>query len=51
MKFKKINYFSRKKMSIEDLISYHAEQRKFNYVSGKRLRGITFRKRIYPLIR
>ena len=48
--FTKKNYFQRRKMSIELLVQYYAELRKYNYENGDRLKGIELRKKIYFLI-
>lgn len=37
-------------MPIEELIIYHAEQRKAAYSSGKKLKGISLRKHLHPLV-
>lgn len=48
--FTKKNYLERKKMSIEELIKYYCELRKYNFQNGEELKGIEFRKKIHFLI-
>lgn len=47
----KINWWSRQNMPIEDLVIYYAGRRKAQFAEGKKLSGIVFRKRIYPLVK
>ena len=49
--FSKISWLDRQKCPIEDLVIYHAERRKEQFAQGKKLRGIKFRQRIYPLVK
>ena len=48
--FKKKNYFVRNKMSIEELVNYYCELRKYNYKKGTNLKGINFRKKVHFII-
>ena len=45
------NWFARRKLPIEELVVYHAEQRKILFSKGKKLHGILLRKRIHPLVK
>ncbi len=50
-KFKKIGLIEKRKSTIEDLVKYYAELRKYEYKNGKELKCIQLRKKIYFLIR
>ncbi len=49
--FKKIGLIEKRKSTIEDLVKYYAELRKYEYKNGKELKCIQLRKKIYFLIR
>jgi len=46
--FRKLSSIKKRKLSIEDLSAYYATQRQYDFQSGKEIKGIKFRKRIYP---
>lgn len=47
----KTGWIAKRKMPIEQLVAFHAVQRKIQFKKGRKLQGISFRKRIYPLVR
>lgn len=49
--FIKINWIKRLKMPIQELVVYYAEQRKYEFSTGKKLNGIAFKKKINFLVR
>ena len=48
--FDKVNLFQKRKMAIDELANYYAEYRKYEYDSGKSLKGIELRKKMHFLI-
>lgn len=50
-KFSKTYSINRWKMPIEELVVYYAEKRKYEFSNGKKLKGISLRKRIHFLVK
>ena len=50
-RFSKTGWIAKRKMPIEELVVFHAEKRKNQYKRGQKLQGISFRKRIYPVVK
>lgn len=48
--FSKVSLFQKRKMAIDELTNYYAEYRKYEYDSGKSLKGIELRKKMHFLI-
>ena len=48
--FSKKNYFERRKLSIEELVKYYCELRKYEYQQGTKLKGIELRKHLYCIV-
>lgn len=48
--FKKLNLLEKRKLTIEKLIKYYSEFRKYNYNNGQELKWIEFKKKIHWLI-
>lgn len=43
--FNKFSLFQKRRMAIDELANYYAEYRKYEYDSGKSLKGIELRKK------
>lgn len=48
--FTKAGYIKRRKMPIEELVKYYAQQRKAEWEKGGKLKGISLRKRLHFLV-
>ncbi len=48
--FNKFSLFQKRRMAIDELANYYAEYRKYEYDSGKSLKGIELRKKMHFLI-
>lgn len=48
--FRKKSWRERREMPIEELVKYYAEERKYEYSTGKKLDGITLRKWLHFLV-
>ena len=49
--YSKTGWIAKRKMPIEELVVFHTEKRKVQFKKGRKLQGISFRKRVYPVVK